>query len=215
MERVRQAANLLLQYKIELSLITISIIIGIASIMIYFLSINQTPTTPQIARTTTTHQQKSQSLIVVDIGGSVINPDSYQIPEGSRLKDLLLKAGGMSAEADKIYFGRNFNLSQVLSDQDKVYIPSFFETQYGQFIEYPHQPGVISSRTYADSPLNSAQTVSLNNSSREELEALPNIGAILAQKIIDNRPYRAVDDLLNQKILKQNIYDSIKDSVAL
>ncbi len=62
-------------------------------------------------------------------------PDVYEVVLGARLKDVLIKAGGLSENADKDFFYRNFNLARIVNDQEKYYIPSLLETSNGIFIE--------------------------------------------------------------------------------
>jgi DNA uptake protein ComE-like DNA-binding protein len=49
----------------------------------------------------------------------------------------------------------------------------------------------------------------------EELDKLPGIGKITAQKIIDNRPYTAIEELINRKIVKTNVWNSIQNLVSV
>ena len=56
--------------------------------------------------------------------------------------------------------------------------------------------------------------IDINSASKDQLDSLPGIGDKLAQKIIDNRPYRAKTDLVNKKILNQSAYNKIKDQIV-
>jgi competence protein ComEA len=53
----------------------------------------------------------------------------------------------------------------------------------------------------------------INSASKAELDALPGIGAARSDAIIKGRPYKGKDDLVNKKIIPQNVYDGIKDKI--
>jgi competence protein ComEA len=53
----------------------------------------------------------------------------------------------------------------------------------------------------------------INSASKADLMTLPGIGDALSQKIIDNRPYRAKNELVAKKVIPESTYAKIKDEI--
>jgi len=154
-------------------------------------------------------QSKSAKKIIVDIAGSVQKPDSYQLIENSRLKDLLVEAGGLSSSADRDFFNRNYNLAKILIDGEKIYIPSKKEVEVGLFTDATFVIGTVAGAA------SNNQLININSASQKELEDLPGIGPSTAQKIISNRPYSATVDLLDKKVVNKGTWNKIKDLIGI
>lgn len=189
----------------ELVLIGFSVLIVIVALLV-FVSAQQTEREKINFSSQSSSASNSAKIapakIFVDIAGAVVKPDLYEVSAGARLKDILVLAQGLSAEADRDFFAKTFNLSKILTDQEKIFIPSSAEIKKGQVV------GAVA-------PAINDNKINLNKASISELEDLPGIGTKTAQKIIDNRPYVNIDDFVNKKIINKSVFEKTKDKIAV
>lgn len=142
--------------------------------------------------------------IFIDIEGAVLRPGVYKLPQDSRIQDAFIAAGGLASSADRNFVSKNINLAIKLSDGAKIYIPSIGELVSGS--------GALNASSQGEIV---GSLVNINSSSQSQLETLPGIGPVTAQKIIAGRPYSSVDELLNKKIVGSKVFGQIKDKITI
>ena len=190
---------LLEKYKTEALLLGISFLIALTNIALLFTHFTKEKPVILVQEKT---QGSKQEYVLIEISGSVEKPDVYRVKKGTRLKDILIAAGGLSDNADRLYFSRNFNLSSILKDEQKIYIPSVEESS-----------GTSTQKVLGET-FPQSSIIHLNSASIDELDQLPGIGKVSAQKIIDNRPYSFADELVSRKIIYKSAFEKIKERVA-
>lgn len=199
------------KYWFELILLSIALVIAAISVFLY-VSNSTTDEENQVEFTTNKLASDINQYIYIDLSGQVVKPDVYKVKLGTRLKQIIDLSGGLSKDADRDFFNRNFNLSRILSDQEKIYIPSVWEVNNSYFVENSNQPNYVSP---GETNTTTTMLIDINDSTIEELDSLPGIGTVTASKIITNRPYQNIEELLNKKILKKNVYEQIKNLITV
>ena len=159
----------------------------------------------------TTSDKNSGGEITVEIAGAVIKPGVYKLPIGSRIDDLLIVSGGLTASADRNWTDKYLNRASVLEDAQKVYIPVVNQ----QSNNLSANSGVVYQSESGSNSSDSNSLINVNTGSLTELDTLPGIGPTYAQKIIDHRPYSKIEDLVKSGAITQTLYEKIKDSITV
>lgn len=141
--------------------------------------------------------EKVIAQIMVHIDGAVARPGVYKLAGDLRVDDVIKAAGGMTGDADTT----KVNLAAKISDGQKIYVPTTSErVTSGQGLETSQSQNSL---------------ISINSASAEELDKLPGIGPVTAQKVISLRPYNTVDELLSKKAVNSSVFAKVKDLVGL
>jgi competence protein ComEA len=133
--------------------------------------------------------------VVVHVSGAVKRAGVYRLAPESRVADAIEQAGGATEHADL----DALNLAEPLQDGQKIHVPRKGE------VSAPAVASVAPSRTPRSAPQAAATAtpqfpINLNTATAEQLEAIPGIGPVLAQRIIEYRQthgrFQSVDELL-------------------
>lgn len=144
---------------------------------------------------------EGEKFISVDVSGAVNKPGVYQLKENSRVEDAVVVAGGFSADSNSEYVSKSINLAQKLVDGTKIYIP--FRGEAGATVV----AGVAGSST--------TSIININSATQKDLESLSGIGPVTAGKIISNRPYSKIEDLISKKVIGKAVFDKIKNEISV
>lgn len=147
--------------------------------------------------------------VVIDVVGAVRRPGLYRLAEGGRIADALARAGGATRKADLSLV----NLAAPLADGQQVIVPRRGSAGAGGAAApaagtaaRPGAPGL------ATGP------VHLNTATLEQLDSLPGVGPVTAQKILDYRtehgPFTSIDELDAVPGIGPSRMDQLKDLVA-
>lgn len=181
--------------------LTLAVLVGIVYVMRRPEPRTIIITTPAPAST------ESVGMIQVQVSGAIIQPGVYKITLGSRIADAIDLAGGARPDADL----GDINLAGKLSDGDSILVPSLPDRSSSpiQITRIPTQPLTPSSMNLID----------INTASVDQLDSLPNIGPVLAQRIVDYRnaqgPFKNIDEIMNVKGIGAAMFEGFKDLISV
>ncbi len=122
--------------------------------------------------------------VTVDVAGKVRRPGVATLPAGSRVVDALKRAGGARAGVDL----SALNLARVLVDGEQI------------LVGRAAAPGGLAASASTAAPDATEALVNINTATTEQLDTLPGVGPVTAQKILDwraaNGAFSSVDELL-------------------
>lgn len=139
--------------------------------------------------------------IKVYVTGLVKSPGVYTMKDGDRVDDAIKLAGGALEGADL----SNINLAEKVKDEQMIKIPKIGENN--------NSTGGIGDVEKADGKIN------INKATKEELDTLPGIGEVTAQRIIDFREqhgnFQKIEDIMNVSRIGPKLFEQIKDKITV
>lgn len=147
--------------------------------------------------------------VLVHICGEVRTPGVYELTADSRICDVLLLAGGFTADADT----EAVNMAAGIEDGMQIVIPT--ETDRTQ-----EMTGNSSDRTGETAAgKTESQLVNINTADKETLMSLPGIGAGKAEAVIAYREaggvFKDIKDIMLVDGIKEGVYAKIKDKICV
>ncbi len=157
-------------------------------------------------------QKKGEKEIAVHIVGEVKRQGIVYVEEGSRVADVIKKAGGETKESDL----SKVNLAYIVKDGEKIYIPNKNE-KIDEYITKNNGNTFI--ETNHSSTTSKEEKININTANLTELDSLPGIGPAIAQKIIDyreeNGKFKKIEDLQNVKGIGDAKFEEVKDNITV
>ncbi len=157
----------------------------------------------------------SPTMLVVHVDGAVRRPGVVRLDQGSRVQDAVAAAGGLTDRADT----SRVNLAQALTDGERVWVPVPGE-----------DPPVLVSQGYGAlgpggappggaGPAAAATPLPLNTADQAQLEELPGVGPVTAQRILawrqEHGRFTSVDELLEVSGIGERTLEQLRPLVTL
>lgn len=137
--------------------------------------------------------------LVVHVSGWVAAPGLVTVPDGSRVADTVAAAGGARPGASL----ESMNLAEAVRDGQHVVVPG-----------PPDTAGGAPAGAVADDG-----RVRINEADAAELQELPGVGPVLAERIVEHRersgPFETVEDLLDVPGIGEGKLASLRDAVIV
>lgn len=151
------------------------------------------------------------SYIAVFVCGAVNASGVYELQADSRLHEAIAAAGGFSKEASQTYL----NQAEVLSDGQKIYVPTEQEVNDGLVLE----AGIENDSSASEGENQEKRKININTASTEELMTIPGIGEAKAASIIKYREtngrFQAIEDIMNIQGIKEGVFSKIQDYITV
>lgn len=207
--------------KAKLKYIVIALVILVALVVSYVLSIDNKEVSAENVEINKTEVTNVTSKVYVDIKGSVKKPGVYQVSADSIVWDVINLSGGFTKNA----YTKNINLSQKVKDEMVIYV--FSKSEMSKMnntvkTDTTCTTTVINYDNCITTEKNATETstslVNINTASKEELMTVSGIGASKADSIIAYRiktSFNKIEDIMNVNGIGESLFDKIKKYITV
>ena len=136
-----------------------------------------------------------EEFIYVDVDGAVVNPGVYKLKKGSRVFEVIKKAGGLSDDADT----SSLNQAKFVEDGEKITIP-------------------VSNDDMSYSDGSDSKLININTADKSRLTELSGVGDAIADRIIEYRNktrFSSIEDIKNVKGIGDATFEKIKNQITV
>ena len=171
-------------------------------------------------------KEEAAAAIKVYVSGAVHNPGLHDIAPGSRAVDAIAAAGGLTEEANK----DRVNLAKICKDGMQINVPRLSKKELRR-LRAERSVGTVSAESSYAAPADGAYNaaagtetaayggvIHLNSASAAELEELPGVGEVTAQRIVEYRAqhgFSRIEDIMNVKGIGQAKFNKMRPYLAL
>ena len=157
--------------------------------------------------------QKEVPPLIVHITGAVKNPGVYQLKSSDRIVDAVKIAGGETEEANLDLI----NLAALLKDGQKIIVPYKIYNENGE--ETNKNIDNNAEAMYSSSSGSISGKININTANAIMLQALPGIGPVLSERIIEYRNqnglFGIIDDIKDVSGIAEKKFEGIKDLICV
>ena len=152
-----------------------------------------------------------KGICIIHIAGAVKQPGVYQLEQGKRIIDAVKIAGGQAEEANL----DAINLAAQLYDGQKIMIPFISDANSNNL---SRTLGIVET---PPSSMNSGNSslLNLNSAEARQLENLPGIGSVLADRILEYRKdhgmFRTMEEVMNVPGIGEKKFESMKEFITV
>lgn len=160
----------------------------------------------QSAQSAVTSKAAQAKTVRVQVSGAVLEPGIYDVPANCRVEEAIAAAGGLTENADS----ERVNLVRKVRDGMQIRVPVQKAARTSRTQRKNAQAtaglGESASEKYGSAKAGSGKKnnnqmprVRINSASASELQQLPGIGPVLAQRIVETRSrgrFTSTEDLL-------------------